>query len=176
MSSEYRNEFSSNLIKSVLYITYAFSQTVHHGGGELLQVEMSHKEKENTRLKEEIEEQKRSRLETERELKEEITELQEELARLHQRFRKEMENIIEERHQYAIEFRTLQQETRERLVDPPDQFPANQEREQNQVQDPARAPRRTARTKKCKARSWNPKRWCKGCMKKKKCIRYLDSD
>ena len=49
---------------------------------ELLQVEMSHKEKENTRLKEEIEEQKRSRLETERELKEEITELQEELARL----------------------------------------------------------------------------------------------
>ena len=81
---------------------------------ELLQVEMSHKEKENTRLKEEIEEQKRSRLETERELKEEITELQEELARLHQRFRKEIENIIEEWDQYAIEFRTLQQETRER--------------------------------------------------------------
>ena len=99
-----------------------------------------------------IEEQKRSRLETERELKEEITELQEELARLHQRFRKEIENIIEERDQYAIEFRTLQQETRERLVDPPDQFPANQEQEQNQVQDPARAQRRTARTKKCKGR------------------------
>ena len=127
---------------------------------ELLQVQMSHKEKENTRLKEEIEEQKRSRLETERELNEEITELQEELARLHQRFRKEIENIIEERDQYAIEFRTLQQETRERLVDPPDQFPANQEQEQkqNQVQDPARAQRRTARTKKCKGRSWNPKK------------------
>ena len=92
---------------------------------ELLQVEMSHKEKENTRLKEEIEEQKRSRLETERELKEEITELQEELARLHQRFRKEIENIIEERDQYAIEFRTLQQETRERLVDPPDHLMPN---------------------------------------------------
>ena len=143
---------------------------------ELLEVEMSHKEKENTRLKEEIEEQKRSRLETERELNEEITELQEELARLHQRFRKEIENIIEERDQYAIEFRTLQQETRERLVDPPDQFPANQEQEQNQVQDPARAQRRTARTKKCKGRSWNPKKWCQGCIKKKKCIRYLDSD
>ena len=92
---------------------------------ELLQVQMSHKEKENTRLKEEIEEQKRSRLETERELKEEITELQEELARLHQRFRKEIENIIEEWDQYAIEFRTLQQETRERLVDPPDHLMPN---------------------------------------------------
>ena len=76
-----------------------------------------------------------------------ITELQEELTRLHQRFRREIENIIEERDQYAIEFRTLQQETRERLVDPPDQFPANQQQEQNQVQDPARAQRRTARTK-----------------------------
>ena len=92
---------------------------------ELLQVQMSHKEKENTRLKEEIEEQKRSRLETERELNEEITELQEELARLHQRFRKEIENIIEEWDQYAIEFRTLQQETRERLVDPPDHLMPN---------------------------------------------------
>ena len=59
----------------------------------------------------------------------EITELQEELRRLHQRFRREIENIIEERDQYAIEFRTLQQETRERLVDPPDQFPANQQQE-----------------------------------------------
>ena len=44
---------------------------------ELLQVQMSHKEKENTRLKEDIEEQKRSRLETETELNEEIRELQE---------------------------------------------------------------------------------------------------
>ena len=143
---------------------------------ELLEVEMSHKGKENTRLKEEIEEQKRSRLETERELKEEITELQEEQARLHQQCRKEIENIIEERDQYAMEFRTLQQETRERLLDPPDQLPANQERQQNQVQEPARAQRRTARMKKCKVRSWNPKQWCKGCIKKKKCIRYLDSD
>ena len=92
---------------------------------ELLQVQMSHKEKENTRLKEDIEEQKRSRLETETELNEEITELQEELARLHQRFRKEIENIIEEWDQYAIEFRTLQQETRERLVDPPDHLMPN---------------------------------------------------
>ena len=91
---------------------------------ELLQVEMSHKEKENTRLKEDIEEQKRSRLETETELKEEITELQEELARLHQRYSKEIENIIEERDRYAMEFGTLQQETRERLLDPPDQLPA----------------------------------------------------
>ena len=143
---------------------------------ELLQVEMSHKEKENARLKEEIEEQKRSRLETERELKEEITELQEELARLHQRYSKEIENIIQERDQYATQFKTLQQEMRERLLDPPDQLPAKQEREQNQVQESARAQRRTARTKKCKARSWNPKKWCKGCIKKKKCIRYLDSD
>ena len=32
MSSEYRNEFSSNLMKSVLQITNAFSPPVHHGG------------------------------------------------------------------------------------------------------------------------------------------------
>ena len=82
---------------------------------ELLQVEMSHKEKENTKLKEEIEEQKRSRLETETQLKEEITELQEELARLHQRYSKEIENIIEERDQYAMQFKALQQEMRERI-------------------------------------------------------------
>ena len=44
---------------------------------ELLQVQMSHKEKENTRLKEDIEEQNRSRLETETELNEEIREVQE---------------------------------------------------------------------------------------------------
>ena len=83
---------------------------------ELLQVEMSHKEKENTKLKEEIEEQKRSRLETETQLKEEITELQEELARLHQIYSKEIENIIiEERDQHAMQFKALQQEMRERI-------------------------------------------------------------
>ena len=92
---------------------------------ELLQVQMSHKEKENTRLKGDIEEQKRSRLETETELNEEITELQDELARLHQRFRKEIENIIEEWDQYAIEFRTLQQETRERYSGSTRSFDAN---------------------------------------------------
>lgn len=32
MSSEYRNEFSSNLMKSVLQITNAFSPPVHRGG------------------------------------------------------------------------------------------------------------------------------------------------
>lgn len=103
-------------------------------------------------------------MEKERQLLKRIGELQEVLTRLKESYRNEMETFLQGWSQYAMDSLMLDVEMQEEMLDHAlDQSLRDLEPQSQQVEPPARAPKRKANTKKCKAQNENAQIWCKAC-------------